>query len=467
MFRSVVIAVGALLLAAAPAAAEPALDWQGPYLVAPDSVSDIDCPTTSFCIVSDTDGDVITSSNPTGTASAWTAAQVTDSTPISISCSSPSLCVAVGAAGEIVTSTNPTGGKAAWTTTDIPGAGFLGAVDCAPGVCAALDNEGRILLSSNPTGGAGAWTIAEPIVTGNQFFLSSIDCPSSQLCVAVGAENRNLGSGLFVQENVVFTISDPVGPGRTTTKSYLGPRSFIRSISCPTTSFCIGVDANGESWTSTDPTGGAAAWSNHFIDSQEQLFDVSCPTTAFCAAVDDNDQALTSTDPLGGLEAWAATEIPSGLLNISCPSTTLCVAAGLNEVAVGVPPTPEQPQQQPAVEQPVPTPIYPASLFLPPSAIKVVGGKAKLLITCLGPYHCSGRAKLDVRAPKGQTGYRPIGSGYFSFKGRALITVKLNQRGRQLFKAKKQARARVNLSGRTSVGQPLSLWQTNILKRQG
>ena len=38
-----------------------------------------------------------------------------------VSCPSSGLCVAVDRAGNVVTSTNPTGGAAAWTVTDVDG----------------------------------------------------------------------------------------------------------------------------------------------------------------------------------------------------------------------------------------------------------------------------------------------------------------------------------------------------------
>ena len=38
-----------------------------------------------------------------------------------VSCPSSGLCVAVDGAGDVVTSTNPTGGASAWTVTDVEG----------------------------------------------------------------------------------------------------------------------------------------------------------------------------------------------------------------------------------------------------------------------------------------------------------------------------------------------------------
>jgi hypothetical protein len=451
-----------LLLAAPAAAAEPAMSWSSPVTVAPDTIIDIDCPTTSLCVAVDKSGDVITTTNPTGPATDWTAVDVINSSLHAVSCSSPSLCVAVSTAGQLVTSTDPTGGVAAWTTAKISGVGYLGAVDCGVGVCAALDAEGRILLSSNPTGGAGAWTIMEQIPP---FFLSAIDCPSSGLCVGIGSENRNMGGGFFVQENIVFTISDPVGPSRTTKKSYLGPRTFLQSVICPTITFCLAVDKRGEAWTSTEPTGGAPAWTSQFIDYEESLTQVSCPAASFCVAVDGAGQVLTTANPAGGIEEWGITTIPSGLNSVSCPSTALCLVAGLDQVAVGTPAAPKQPEQQPPTSPgPIPPapkpPLNSSSLFLPPSALRVRDGKVvKMTLTCIGAAPCSGTAKLR-RSPV------LIGSARFSINAATskVISLPLNKKGRQLFSKKKQARGQLTISGRSSAGEAIGFTRSVVLK---
>lgn len=459
--RSVLAVLAAIMIMATPvAAAEPALDWAGPHLIAPDTIADIDCPTTTFCIAVDVEGNAMTTSNPSGDETAWQAIDVTPVSLRAVSCALPALCVAVGTKGELATSTDPTGGAAAWTTTDIPGASYLGAVDCAPGVCVALDNEGRILLSSNPTGGAGAWTVMETIGT-NQFFLAAIDCPSANLCVATGSEYRNLGSGLYVQENIVFTISDPVGPGRAFKKTYLGPRSFIRAISCTTTTFCVAIDKLGEAWTSTDPTGGAPAWTNQLIDTEGDLNDISCPTTTFCAAVDDHFQALTSTNPLRGLEAWAATS-HNTMTNISCPSASLCISAKDNYVMVGMPPGP--PKVITIIEGPPPPPPpspTPGTLFLPPGTVPVKNGQAKLRLTCTGTSPCEGSAKLRARSG------RLLASKRFWLPSARtkIISVPLRKFARRAMDLRKSLPVKVQIKAQVS-GQPFTLNRMTKLKKK-
>src|ERR1019366_9950291 len=56
------------------------------------------------------------------------------------SCPSSGLCVAVDNRGNLVTSSNPTGGAAAWTVTDVDGSNGLDGVSCpSSGLCVAVD----------------------------------------------------------------------------------------------------------------------------------------------------------------------------------------------------------------------------------------------------------------------------------------------------------------------------------------
>jgi hypothetical protein len=143
--------------------------------------------------VVDANGNVLTSSNPTGGAAAWTTTLVDNPSPdIStrgglddVSCASIGLCVVVDVNGNVVTSTNPLGGATAWTLTNVDGGNELSGVSC-PNVslCVAVDADGNgnAVTSTNPTGDASAWSVAH--VDGSNV-LNGVSCPSSTLCVAV------------------------------------------------------------------------------------------------------------------------------------------------------------------------------------------------------------------------------------------------------------------------------------------
>jgi hypothetical protein len=96
---------------------------------------------------------VVTSTNPTGGAGAWTIANVDPGIALrGVSCPSVSLCVAVDELTDVVTTTNPTGGPGAWTVTVVPALG-LRSVSCpSVSLCVAVDDSGNVVTSTNPAG---------------------------------------------------------------------------------------------------------------------------------------------------------------------------------------------------------------------------------------------------------------------------------------------------------------------------
>ena len=141
----------------------------------------VSCPTTTLCVAVDDAGNVLTSINPTAGPSAWRIAHIEktpDALPNAISCPSASLCVAVDNAGNAITSTNPTGGPAAWTSSRVSQGANL-AVSCASTALCVAWGSGDAIASTNPTGGAGAWHSVK-LSTG-----IGVSCPSISLCVAV------------------------------------------------------------------------------------------------------------------------------------------------------------------------------------------------------------------------------------------------------------------------------------------
>ena len=80
-------------------------------------------------------------------------------------CPAASLCVFAAnknnlrPGGGVVTSTNPTGGASAWSHADVTGS-YLNVPCPGPsGSCAAVDEHGAVATSSDPAGGPGAWSV--------------------------------------------------------------------------------------------------------------------------------------------------------------------------------------------------------------------------------------------------------------------------------------------------------------------
>jgi hypothetical protein len=275
-------------------------------------IGSISCPTESLCAAVSPQG-VITSTNPTGGAGAWTVTNVGSEYLSDISCPTVSLCVAVDRNRHVVTSTNPTGGAGAWTVFSVNGpTEFLLSVSCPTvSLCVAVDLHGDVLTSTNPTGGESAWT-ATKVDGDNPIY--DISCPTVSLCVAVDWHGDTVTSTNPTGGAGAWNVTDVY--------DYV-----LEAISCPSVSLCVVVSGDVVS-TSTNPTGGAGAWTAFSVNGPKYLHDVSCSSASQCAAV-WGDVVVTSTNPTGGESAWTATHMEGAesLYGISCPTESLCVAS--------------------------------------------------------------------------------------------------------------------------------------------
>src|ERR1019366_8664802 len=197
------------------------------------ALSAVSCPSTSLCVAVDRAGNVVSSTDPGAGAAVWTVTSVDQTvTPsgsaaslVDVSCSSESLCVAADDAGNVVTSTNPTGGASAWTVADIDGTTALTSVACrASRFCIVVDGT-EILTSSDPAGGVPAWS-----ATGNGIELSRVWCPSAALCVG-GEASGEMATTLDATASVWTTDN-------------IGLRS-LTGLACASALLCAAVDANG------------------------------------------------------------------------------------------------------------------------------------------------------------------------------------------------------------------------------
>jgi hypothetical protein len=253
-----------------------------------------------LCVVVDGNGDVVTSTDPTGGVGAWHPPEHVDGTSNGfggVSCRSEgtpttTLCVAVDdGTGDVVTSTNPTGGASAWITSIVDGKHPLNAVTCpSVSLCVATDGEGNIVASTDPSGGASHWTTTH--VDGNKFGLYPVlACPSVSLCVASDGEGD------------VVSSTDPLGGASAWSKPVSADgNGDIDSLSCPSVNLCVGTDGTGNVVTSTDPTGGASEWTTTNVEGgesfQNALSGVSCPSAELCLVVDVDGRVIIGTPSL-------------------------------------------------------------------------------------------------------------------------------------------------------------------------
>jgi hypothetical protein len=166
-----------------------------------------------------------------------------------------------------------------------PGDGYLTSVSCpTTSFCAAIDQDR-----------------AAVIYNGSSLF-DTVSCASATFCVA------STGAQVVTFNGTRWSAPVTVDAG-----------NDMDVLSCPTSSFCLGVDRqgntltfNGSRWST--PTAGASTWMNS----------VSCPTANFCAAVTALGTAATYL--AGHWSAPVTVDSDHPISGVSCPSATSCLA---------------------------------------------------------------------------------------------------------------------------------------------
>lgn len=147
----------------------------------------------------------------------------------------------------------------------------------------------------------------------------SLSCPSSALCVAVGAGGE------------VLTSTEPFAQTSHWSSETIDSGHALSGVSCPSSALCVAIDAEGEAFVSKEPTSSAGAWKSTAFAAGHELTAVSCPSSSLCFAVDAEHEAIVSEDPFvepPSAPTWRTAMIDEGhaLTGVSCASPSLCVA---------------------------------------------------------------------------------------------------------------------------------------------
>jgi len=113
-------------------------------------LSGVSCPSVKLCVATDWVGNVFTSRHPAGRASAWSETNVKlaffgdplHPSLAGVSCPTPSLCVAVDGGGNVLSSTDPTGGASAWTSSNVVATAIRGVSCPSASLCVAVTPAG-------------------------------------------------------------------------------------------------------------------------------------------------------------------------------------------------------------------------------------------------------------------------------------------------------------------------------------
>jgi hypothetical protein len=298
--------------------------WTVHHVAGNDDLEGLSCPSAHLCVATDSTGDVLSSTNPSGGASAWVSHHVDQGADIhAVSCPSVELCVAVDNAGNVVTSTNPADPQATWTTTNVDGSATLVGISCPSiALCVAVDDQGgNAILSTNPTGGSGAWTTLNLTAGPTGIRLEAVSCPTTSLCVIV------------TQSNAVITSTNPTGGPSQWGYTYLSDITQTQDLTapnvvCPTISLCV-VGGGALTYVSRAPAGGPVAW--HRVRVPDAAGGISaCAGTALCLETDHFGNVAASMHPAGGSGSWSRRHysLPpngDGFATMTCLSTTRCV----------------------------------------------------------------------------------------------------------------------------------------------
>jgi len=152
-----------------------------------DTISAVDCLSSSFCAAVDSAGHVYVANTTQKIKEnhGWTITEIDAFLPLhGIACTSTTFCVAVDGEGHMIDLVIDGNGEATPSRQDLDGANDLTAVTCTLSpVCVAVDAEGNVFMS--PDGGR-QW--GKDLAVGKD--LTGVSCASRSLCVAGDTEGE-------------------------------------------------------------------------------------------------------------------------------------------------------------------------------------------------------------------------------------------------------------------------------------
>jgi hypothetical protein len=343
------------------------VEWASPRLV--DAIApfghaprfmDVACPSLSFCAGVGYRGEVAVSSDPAAGMPTWSAARLFGYGLKTVSCPEAGACIVVGPPAMIWTTSEAMAGSASWRSmslaqgSDLPTLSDASCASVRMCVITAIDTArtAQALISIDPFSATPHW-VAAPI-PDQAFYPSKIQCPTEQRCIATDGRTT-----------MILSV-DGAGSGTWTSPGSGWPgvdEAFLAGWSCPTASFCLAVDSNGDAraWRYSESSR-TFSFTQMKIDPL-RLTGVSCASESFCLAVDSDGNVTSSSDPADATPTWSAPlavdpEAGSVLLGggpvlsegieasntersltVACPGAERCVALDIygNEL-IGAPP---------------------------------------------------------------------------------------------------------------------------------
>lgn len=271
------------------------VNWAAMPIATGVSAQVVSCRSSTFCMTLAQNG--VSNDPVTGAyvfdGSAWTKAPGVDLTSATaMSCGAISRCLAVAPNGTLAYTSS------GWSQV-VPANGtpLFSRVSCpAAAPCVAIDGGGNVQIFNGTAWSSGG----KPDPTMGT--LNSLTCASATFCVAV---DRDSGY-LLRYDGTSWSAPQNVGV-------------FLSFVSCPTSTFCMGLVGNGQ-WTTYDGTHWAAVQNSASMPYTH----LTCPTVDFCAATDRMGNVLTYRQGI-----WSTVppnQTPQRIASVSCTSATFCMA---------------------------------------------------------------------------------------------------------------------------------------------
>jgi len=230
---------GALIWNGTAWSASSQIRWPDPN----DGITNVSCATASFCVAGDEDGDIRVWDGSSWSIDHQVVPGSTSGGAHSVSCPSASFCVAVNDLGNAIA----WNGSSLSAPDDIDGSNHLVAVSCpSTSFCMALDSSSYDWLVWNGT----SWSVPQAIGTlspgPTPGFINWVSCPTASFCVAAVSDGNAIvwnGTSWSAAQSIDSTLANARGPAATSSNGH--PSLGLKSVSCPTASFCVAVGSDG------------------------------------------------------------------------------------------------------------------------------------------------------------------------------------------------------------------------------
>ena len=159
--------------------------------------------------------------------------------------------------------------------------------------------------------------------------LVSVSCPSTTFCDAVTADGATAFSTDPGSATAMwFPRQAPVPPAPAT--------GSVQAIACASSSLCIFGDRMATIFATTNPANDLPTWTNTPIGGAA-LTDVACPAPTLCIAAAEDLKTASSANAGAASPVWS-TPAASGICELNCLSTTFCIGFDTGAVATSTSP---------------------------------------------------------------------------------------------------------------------------------